>query len=89
LDDVQNWIVYILKCSDNTLYCGITNNLESRLKKHNDGKGARYTRSRLPVSIVKFFTVENRSVASSVEIKVKKLSRKQKMELESIENLLP
>ena len=46
--------VYILKCSDNTLYTGWTTSLEKRIKAHNSGKGAKYTRARLPVEIVYF-----------------------------------
>ena len=45
----HEWVVYLLRCVDDSLYCGITNDLESRLSKHNSGKGAKYTRSRLPV----------------------------------------
>ena len=43
---------YILKCADDTYYCGYTNDLENRIKKHNQGKGAKYTRGRLPVVLV-------------------------------------
>jgi len=62
----QQWLVYILKCSDGTLYTGITT-------------GARYTRVRRPVKVVFTTEAENRSEASSLEIKIKKLSRKQKL----------
>jgi len=48
----DNWVVYLLRCMDGSLYCGITNDLEKRLSKHNSGKGAKYTRSRLPLKLV-------------------------------------
>ena len=48
----KNWSVYILRCSDGTLYTGVTNNIQRRLKMHNDGKGARYTRTRGPAVLV-------------------------------------
>jgi len=82
------WIVYILQCSDGTLYCGITNNLEERVKKHNSGKGSKYTKTRLPVAVHSSFQVENRSVASKIEWKIKQLSREQKLKLKSIEHML-
>jgi putative endonuclease len=56
------WFVYIVQCSDNTLYTGISNNLERRLKQHNSGKGAKYTRGRTPVTLLKFFECETKSV---------------------------
>jgi putative endonuclease len=48
------WGIYLLECADGTLYCGITNDLDSRLAAHNCGKGAKYTRGRLPVSLLAF-----------------------------------
>lgn len=74
----QNWFVYILKCSDNTLYTGITTDIARRLAEHNDGTGARYTRARLPVSLAYLETAENRSEASKREYRIKQLSRGQK-----------
>jgi len=76
-----NWFVYLLKCSDDSLYCGITNNLEKRLSAHNKGLASKYTRVRLPVILVKVIEVPNKSLALKLEIKIKKLSRKQKLEL--------
>ena len=73
------WFVYILKCSDNTLYTGITNDLESRIKKHNEGKGAKYTRGRGPVALVKFFECPDKSSALKLEYKIKQLSRDEKL----------
>ena len=71
----------MLECADGSLYTGYTTDLEDRLKTHNSGKGAKYTRSRLPVSLVYSETAETRGAALSREAKIKKLTRKQKLEL--------
>lgn len=76
---------YILKCNDGTLYCGWTNDLEKRIKTHNDGKGAKYTRSRLPVSLVYYEKFESSVEAQKREREIKKLSRSEKLNL--IKNL--
>lgn len=73
--------VYILRCSDGTLYSGWTNDLEARLKTHNAGKGAKYTRSRLPVELVYSEELESPSVAMRREYELKQLSRKEKLDL--------
>ncbi|EOR28037.1 excinuclease ABC C subunit domain-containing protein [Clostridium sartagoforme AAU1] len=73
--------VYILKCSDNTLYTGWTTNLEKRLKVHNTGKGAKYTRVRLPVEIVYFEEFEDKKDAMKREYAIKQLSRNEKLKL--------
>lgn len=76
------YYLYILKCSDNTLYTGITTNLERRIKEHNSSKlGAKYTRIRQPIKLVYFKKYKNRSEASKAEINIKKLSRKEKINL--------
>lgn len=72
---------YILKCSDNTLYTGWTNDLEKRLKAHNAGKGAKYTKTRLPVEIVYYESFENKIDAMKREYAIKQLSRKEKLKL--------
>ena len=72
---------YILKCSDGSLYCGWTNDIENRLKVHNSGKGAKYTRSRLPVELVYLERFSTKSQAMTREAQIKKMSRKQKEEL--------
>ena len=72
---------YILKCSDDTLYCGWTNDLEKRIKTHNEGKGAKYTRSRLPVTLVYFEEFATSVEAQKREYEIKQLSRAQKLEL--------
>ena len=76
----MTWHVYVVVCFDNSFYCGITTNIERRLKQHN-GKlsgGAKYTRSRRPCRLVYKEKAENRSSASKKEYWFKKLSRKQK-----------
>ena len=75
------WYVYILECSDGTLYTGITTNLDKRLKTHNNGKGAKYTKTRLPVVLKVSFEAEDRSNASKEEYRIKQLTRKEKLEL--------
>lgn len=73
--------VYILKCGDGTLYTGWTNNLEKRVQAHNTGKGAKYTRARLPVELVYFEGFEEKVDAQRREYRIKKLSRKEKLKL--------
>ena len=77
----KQWVVYLLQCSDSSLYCGITNNLSKRLDVHNKGKGARYTRSRLPVTLSWSEEMLNRSEASKEEARIKKLKRTDKIKL--------
>lgn len=78
----ENWVVYILECSDKTLYTGITNNLEKRLEKHNTGsEGAKYTRARRPVKCVYQEEQQNRSEATRREMAIKKLRRVEKLNL--------
>ena len=72
---------YLLECSDGALYCGWTNDLEKRVKAHNSGRGAKYTKSRRPVRLVWYETFETKEEAMSREAKVKQLSRNQKDEL--------
>lgn len=72
---------YILQCSDGSYYTGWTVDLEARLKTHNDGKGSRYTRSRLPVKLVFWEPHQNRSDARRREAVIRKLRRKEKEKL--------
>lgn len=72
---------YILRCSDDTLYCGWTNDLQKRLASHNAGKGAKYTRSRHPVTLVYYETFETKEEAMSREFAIKRLSREEKLRL--------
>ncbi len=69
---------YILKCSDDSYYTGWTNNLEKRIKTHNQGKGAKYTRARYPVELLTFWEFESKQEAMQWEWKLKQLSRSQK-----------
>ena len=69
----NNWVVYLLRCSDNSLYCGITNDLGSRLRDHNSGKGAKYTRSRRPVELVAKSPQMAKSEALKLEYNIKRL----------------
>lgn len=78
---MDKWYVYIVECSDGTLYTGITNEIEKRINTHNSGKGSKYTRSRLPVVVKRIWEVKNRSEASKMEYKIKQLKRDEKLKL--------
>lgn len=80
---MSKWYTYILRCNDDTLYTGITTNIEKRLNEHNndDKKGAKYTRARRPVVLAYLEETENRSLATKRELAIKKLSRSQKQNL--------
>lgn len=73
--------VYILRCSDDSLYTGWTTNLETRFKVHSSGKGAKYTRARLPVKLVYFEEYQDKREAQRREYAIKKLSRIEKLKL--------
>lgn len=73
--------VYIVACSDGTLYTGYTNNIEKRIKTHNLGTGAKYTRARRPVKLKYFETFETKSEALKREHQIKKLPRQQKLKM--------
>ncbi len=75
---------YMVKCSDGTLYTGWTTDLEHRVKAHNDGEGAKYTRSRRPVELVYYEEYTTKAEAMKREYSIKQLTRKQKEKL--IEN---
>ncbi len=79
----DEWKVYIVKCADTTFYTGITNGLDKRLKSHNEGTGAKYTKSRGPVELVYAEPAPDRSTASKREYVIKQLSRKEKLVLVS------
>ncbi len=78
LDVTEAWYLYILECVDGTYYTGVTKDLERRFEEHNSGKGARYTRTRVPVRMVYQETCISRSSALIRECAVKALPRKQK-----------
>ena len=79
----KNWVVYLLRCADNSLYCGISNNLSKRIKQHNGELkgGAKYTKSRMPCELVFSQNMADKSNALKREITIKKLSRTQKLTL--------
>lgn len=72
------FIVYILECKDGTYYTGYTNNLKKRLQMHQSGKGAKYTRARLPVTLKYTASFLTKSEALKAEYKIKQLTRKEK-----------
>ena len=72
------WYLYILRCKDNTLYTGITTDVEKRLEAHRSGKGAKYTRGRAPLELVYRETCGSHSDALKREAEIKKLSRQAK-----------
>ena len=77
----MNWVVYVLKCGDGSLYTGITNNLAKRILAHEQGSGAKYTKGRAPFSIIYKERYKNRSDATKRELEIKKLSRQEKVAL--------
>ena len=72
---------YMLRCNDGTLYTGWTTDLEKRIHAHNDGKGAKYTKSRTPVNLVYFEAFETKQEALRRESAIKKMSRSDKLKL--------
>jgi len=83
--DKRKWIVYLIKCSDESLYCGITNNLKNRLAAHNSGRGAKYTRSRRPVELVGASSEMTKSDALKLEYRVKQVpTSKKNLELTNL-----
>ena len=78
---MASWSVYILRCGDDSLYTGISNDVVARLARHNAGKGARYTRSRLPVKLVWKRRVADQSAALKLEVQLKRLTRAEKLKL--------
>jgi len=77
----QLWYVYILECADGTLYTGYTNDVDARVAKHNAGKGAKYTKSRLPVVALHREELPSKSLAMKREYRIKQLTRAQKLVL--------
>ncbi|HEU4681216.1 MAG TPA: GIY-YIG nuclease family protein [Gemmatimonadales bacterium] len=77
----MTWTVYLARCSDGTLYTGVTTDPERRLAEHNAGGGAAYTRSRMPLTLVYWESADDRSGALRREHAIKRLSRSQKEEL--------
>lgn len=82
------YYLYLLKCADETLYTGITVNLDRRIKEHNASKlGAKYTSARRPVKLIYSKKFRNRSLASKEENRIKSLTRKEKLELIKNKNM--
>jgi putative endonuclease len=77
----MNWHVYLAECSDGSLYCGITKNLENRMQMHNSGKGGRYTRAKGPVKLVYTEEYQSHKEAAQREVSIKGLSREKKLNL--------
>ncbi|MFC1664255.1 GIY-YIG nuclease family protein [Pseudomonadota bacterium] len=85
MSENSNWYVYIVRCSDNTLYTGITKNVIKRIDEHNQGRklAARYTRGRRPVELVYQEKLSSRSQASTREYQIKQMGKKEKENLVS------
>ena len=81
MEKSADWFVYVLRCKDDTLYTGITDNLEKRIKLHNLGLGAKYTRGRGPVMLCYSETQPDKSAALRREYEIKQLSRNEKLKL--------
>jgi putative endonuclease len=75
----KNWIVYLLRCSDNSLYCGVSNNIAKRVVEHNSGMGAKYTRSRRPVVLVVTSRDMTKGDALKLEYQIKRLPADKKI----------
>lgn len=80
-EELQRNYTYIVKCSDETLYTGWTNNLKKRLEAHNSGRGAKYTKNRRPVELVYFEEYDTKQEAMKREYAIKQLSRQKKLAL--------
>jgi len=78
---MKTYFVYLLRCRDGTLYCGYTTDVRKRLQVHNAGKGAKYTKSRLPVEVVYTEEFETKSDALKRECAIKRMTRQQKQSL--------
>lgn len=77
----KEWFVYILLCGDGSYYTGITTNVHKRLETHKNGKGAKYTRGRGPLSLLYVETLANKSEALKREYRIKRLTKKKKTDL--------
>lgn len=77
----MQYYVYILRCADQTLYTGITTDVDRRAAVHNSGKGAKYTRSRLPITVVYYEECEDKSCALRRELEIKRMARDEKLAL--------
>jgi len=75
------WFLYVIQCSDKTLYTGITTDISRRIKEHNSKKGAFYTKNKTPVELVYQESMPGQSAARKREAQIKRLTRKEKMQL--------
>jgi putative endonuclease len=75
----KSWVVYILRCNDNSLYTGLTSDIEKRLIAHNKGIASKYTRARLPVKLIIMSGCMNRKEAMSLEIRIKRMPKDKKI----------
>ena len=82
------WFVYIIECADGSLYTGITTNLANRVKAHQEGKGAKYTRGRSPMEIKVSLTVKDKSTALQVESFIKRCPKKLKVKALELMNTI-
>lgn len=78
---MPNWVCYLLRCADDTLYCGITNDLDKRLAAHNAGTAAKYTRTRGPVQLAYVENCADKSAALKREMAIKRMPRAGKLAL--------
>ena len=81
----MNFYVYMLRCADDTLYTGYTNDVRKRLDAHNSGKGAKYTRTRRPCKLVWACACDTKSDAMKREYEIKQLTRQEKLKLIEVE----
>lgn len=79
--NTNNWVVYLIECNDNSLYCGITNNLVKRYNAHCSGKGAKYTKGKSPLKLVYVEGYYSKSDASKIEYSIKQFKRNKKISL--------
>ena len=75
----KNWVVYLVRCSDNSLYCGISNDVRRRLNQHNSGQGAKYTRSRRPVELIASSLEMPKPEALKLEYRIKRMPADRKI----------
>lgn len=75
----NNWSVYLVRCSDGSLYCGVTTNVQRRVRQHTMGKGAKYTKARCPVSLVAWKSGFNKREAYQMEYQIKQLPKASKI----------
>jgi putative endonuclease len=80
----KTWVVYLVRCADQSLYCGITNDLTARLAAHDAGKGAKYTRGRGPLELVATQRCRDKRIALRIEHAVKRLRKPDKLALDKL-----